>query len=576
MSNTDLNTILSSIKSKIFLSEIIGKDVQLTKKGREFTGNCPFHLEKTGSFFVNDEKGKYYCFGCGAHGDIVSYVMESKGHNFRQALEFLALEAGVKLPEKETFQKKDNTVQKIMEKCVDFFQKQLKSTPKVGEYCQKRGLDQQTLENFKIGYCPRNISEFFQNLISSGFKFLDIMKTSVFRDKIRSNFSDRLIFPVFDVNNNVIAFGGRSMLKEAQPKYINSAESVLFQKKDVLYGYNLASKNISKKNSSYVVVEGYMDVAIMHKFGFHTTVATMGTSFSSDHLLKLWRYCDEPIICFDGDQAGRKAMIRAAYIALEYISPGKTLRFCKIPKDHDPDSYLTENSQESMEKLLKNSVYLIDFLWDCYLLEHDLIETKTPEHTASWKKEIFKNLSVIKNQELQKMYTSEIKDRIYHLFRERRKSKFSKSEKLSSFYEADFEVNKKNNALLRESILLYTVFRYREIIPEVSEKLSCVAFSDQQMRELCDCLLCEKEIEGKFDQIIKSMSAMADRYCDFHSSESMEEMVCFWTDVFHHHVFKNAYNDDLKTAKKDLKKELNENAWERLKALKIGSFHKKK
>lgn len=576
MSAIDLNTILNNIKAKIFLSEIIGRDVHLIKKGREFVGNCPFHLEKTGSFFVNDEKGKYYCFGCGAHGDMVSYVMDSKGYSFKQAIEFLARETGIKLPEDKILVVKDNNTQKIMEKCVNFFQEQLRSNEGVIKYCNNRGLNLETLEKFKIGYCPKDTSDFFQKLLKSGFQYTDIRKTGIFKDQTRSKFSARLIFPVFNINNQTIAFGARSMIEEEQPKYINSSESPVFQKKETLYGYNIASKNVSKKGRPYIVVEGYMDTVIMHQFGFNTTVASMGTAFSSEHLLRLWKYCNEPIICFDGDQAGIKAMVRAANVALEYISPGKTLKFCQLPDNHDPDSFLNANPADSMDKLLNNSLYLIDFLWEYHISEFDYIENKTPEHIASWKKNIIDNLSIIKNPELLKMYTQEIKDRIYVFIKRERSKKFVKSDRKTLISQNEFPVNKKNNALLREAILLYTVVRYRDVLLEVSDRLSYITFSDQQMNELRDCLLCETEIDDKFTKTLENLSKLAGRYCDFGDSESVEEMVCFWNDIFNNHVFKDAYNNDLKTAKKDLKDDLNESAWERLKALKIASFNKKK
>ncbi len=581
MSTINLNIILDNIKSKIFLSEIIGRDIHLTKKGREFVGNCPFHLEKTGSFFVNDEKGKYYCFGCGAHGDIVSYVMESKGYNFKQSIKFLAGETNTKLPEDKILVTKNNNIQKIMEECVNFFQEQLQSNEKVIKYCENRGINTETLERFKIGHCPKNIRDFFQKLLKSGFKYSDIIKTGVFKNQDYSKFSERLIFPVFDINNQAIAFGARSIIKEEQPKYINSSESPSFQKKETLYGYNIASKNISKKGKPYIVVEGYTDTIIMHQFGFNTTAASMGTAFSSNHLLKLWKHCDEPIICFDGDQAGIRAMKKVANIALEYISPGKTLKFCQIPDNHDPDSFLNANSANSMKKLLENSLYLIDFLWQYHTLEFNCIENKAPEHIASWKKNIIDNLSIIKNRELLKMYIQEIKDRIYIFIKKERAKKFLKLGTTALLgtspvsFQSEFFINKENKALIREAILLYTAVGCEDALWKVSEKLSYITFSSQQMNELRDCLLCEMEIKEKFSEAIDKISNLTELCCNFRNLKSTKEIVCFWNDVFENHIFKSAYNNDIKTAKKDSKDDLNEGNWKRLKALKIASFNKK-
>lgn len=571
MNNTDLNIILDNIKAKIILSEIIGRDIHLTKKGREFVGNCPFHLEKTGSFFVNDEKGKYYCFGCGAHGDIISYIMESKGYGFGQALEFLANEAGVRLPARKVLGQRDNSIQKIMEECMSFFQTQLELTSQAKEYCVKRGLDQKIIDDFKIGYCPQNSAHLFQSLVRKGFKITDIKKTGVFQDNNTSKFKGRLIFPVLNSNNRVIAFGGRTMHPDEQPKYLNSSESVMFHKKETLYGYNIASKNVSNKGAPYIVVEGYVDVLMMHRFGFNTTVATMGTAFSSEHLLRLWKYCNEPIICFDGDQAGMKAMVRAAYVALEYISPGKTLKFCQLPDGADPDSYLNENSRESMNILIENSVYLIDFLWNSYAADYNSLEHRIPEHIAAWQTNIFEKLSVIKNPELLKMYKDVFKDRIKSFKRGNRiegnNSVFSKN---SIF------VNEKHSALLKEAILLYIIVKYKFVLDRVAEKLSHITFSTREMNELKDCLLCETEIDDELNQEINRLAKIADYYCNFDNDEAEEKIVNFWNNIFDNYVLKDAYSNDIKKAKEDLQKDFNKNIWERFKALKIDSFLKKR
>jgi DNA primase len=541
MKTTDLNVILNNIKSKISLSETIGRDVKLVRKGREFVGNCPFHSEKTGSFFVNDEKGKYYCFGCGAHGDVFTYVMQSKGLTFRQALEQLAHNSGVKLPAySATARQNDDRYKNIMDECAKFFTKHLLMEKEVLEYCDKRGLNQEIIKQFRIGFCPKNISSLAEKIGVPAIKKTGITK-----------FINRLIFPIIDPRGAIIAFGARTLQKDMQPKYINSQESETFQKRETLYGYNIACKNVSS-NNPYIVVEGYMDAIMMHKFGFNTAVASMGTAFSSEHLLKLWRYCSEPIICFDGDEAGYNAMQRAAHLALEYIQPGKTLRFCKIPNDLDPDSYVREKSAESMNALLKNSIYLVDFLWELFVSAYNLIDRKTPEHIAHWKKETLEKLSVINNTELRDLYISDIKNRMWLLI---------KGKKTYTKITGSLSVNRANNSLLREAILLYTIVKFKDILCEVYEQLSRIVFSNSFFSNVKDCLLNGTKLD---ENDVDKLKQIAGQYCTF----KQEDALNFWSDVFENHVSKQEYSRDLELTKEDLKAEFKSDAWERLKALK--------
>jgi DNA primase len=381
--------------------------------------------------------------------------------------------------------------------------------------------------------------------------------------KTISKFRDRLIFPIFDDGGHTIAFGGRSLSEDAPPKYINSNESEVFKKKEVLYGYHLASKNVSSNRKPYIVVEGYMDVITMHKHGFDTTVASMGTAFSSENLAKLWKYYSEPIICFDGDEAGGKAMLKVANLALEHILPGKSLRFCKLPQNSDPDSYIRDNSKREMELLLSKSIYMIDFCWDHFLDLYYQIETKIPEYIARWKQNVLAKLDIINNTELKNMYMREIKDRMY---------KFLKKNNFPNTSVQDnnqYSVNKKNSSLIREAILLYTILENESIFPYVSEKLSSISFSTQSFSAICDSLL---QNDGDQSTIDRRSVAFAAKFCNF-SSATTENILAFWNSVFYQHVCKVKCDDDIKSAKADfLRENTNKGLWERLKALKLDSL----
>ena len=577
MRATDLNTALSRIKEKIPISQVIGKDIVLKKKGREFSGNCPFHNEKTASFFVNDDKGTFYCFGCGASGDVVEYLIKKRGISFQQAIENLASIAGIKLPEAEVFTAKDNTEQKVLQKAIEFYKKCLNENETAKNYCNNRGLNKETIESFGLGYSPLNGSELFKYLKSCGFSENDLISSGLFikRDSgITNRFKSRIMFPVLDQKGWPIAFGGRSLQKDALPKYLNSSESEIFQKKEVLYGYNLASKNASEKDQ-IIVVEGYMDVVMMHQYGFKTTVASMGTAFSSDQLMKVWKYSKQPIICFDGDKAGYNAMVKLAQMAIKYISHERMLKFCLIPNDLDPDSFLKSNNFGAMQKLIDEAFYLIDFMWYHFEKIFDEISVKTPEHIAKWKKDVLNFTEEIADSDIKNLYKSELKDRIYsHI----RKSKKQNSKTSHSKYQI-FAIDKRDKILLREAVLLYTMIVRPSVIPAVIEKLSLVDFAEKKFETLRNSILeCYdiKDEKANLDRsVIADLESLAGNYCQF-DGVTHEEVLSFWNDIYDINFDRKAQRNDILLAKEECTNECNSDSWERLKALKIYDILNKK
>ena len=579
MSVTELNLLLSRIKSEISLSDVIGKDLRLTKKGKEYVGNCPFHSEKTASFFVNNEKCTYYCFGCGARGDIVEYIMKTKGITFPQAVEYLANLAGISIPKNSKYEKTDNTTQKILEACLEFFVKNLEKNSAAKKYCEQRGIDESIAKVFQIGYCDNNFLKLAVYLKDLGFNKADILKSGIFSvssdGQTFLKFGDRIIFPVFDKKGWPVGFGGRTLLKDKHPKYLNSSESDIFKKREILYAYNIASKNVSS-SSPFIITEGYMDVVIMHKYGFTTTVASMGTSFTHEHLKKIWKYCDEPIVCFDSDDAGYNAMIRLAFLALENVCSEKTVKFCTLPQNHDPDSYLHENGSEEMKNLLNKSEYLVDFLWNYFTDQFFSIKSVTPEHIAKWKKNIQEHLASITDTELKKLYKSDINERIYNLLQQNKRG-----QKNHSFARnMALNVNKENKSLLREAVLLYTVLRRPSIVSYVAEKLSGFKFSKERWNEMCDFVIGnmydispikQEEFRCETDEIIK----IASNFCKIDELND-NDVLEFWEDVFSNHVLKKSGIKDFKGAKDECKNNLDQSTWTRLKALKMELLTNKK
>lgn len=580
MSGSELNNILGRIKEKVLLSQIVRQDLPLQKKGREYVGNCPFHNEKTGSFFVNDDKGTFHCFGCGASGDVFEYVMKKRGVQFIQAVESIAEIAGIKLPEKKEFSSDlYENQRKILQKAAEYFKGNLPKNQIAMEYCKSREIDSEIIEKFSIGYAPINGDEFLSILKKNEFSESDIIASGLYikkeNGKLNPRFRDRIMFPVFDKKGWPIAFGGRGIQKDAIPKYLNSPETDIFQKRETLYGYNISSKNVSDSNQ-FIVVEGYMDVVTMHIFGFNTAIASMGTAFSAEHIAKIWRYSNEPVICFDGDSAGYNAMVKSSILALNYLQPGKSLKFCLLPIDSDPDSFLKEKGKIEMQKLLDNSLDLIDFLWKHFEDQLTEIDKKTPEKIAMWKKNIYEIIGNIQNTDIKNLYKTEINDRIFKIL----KKSPNNNRQLKIISDMSFSIDKKEKMLLREAILLYILIMRPSIISFVVEELSLVEFTDKNFEKIRNFIAeYEDNLAGLENTELKNsmdlIKIIGSKNCNIDAMDE-ECVLDFWHNIFEFGFSKISQKKDFMMAKKECNNELSSSTWERMKALKIDSLFKKK
>jgi DNA primase len=596
MSRTDLNIVIESIKSKLQLSKVVGMDVALKRKGREFVGQCPFHLEKTGSFFVNDEKGTFYCFGCGASGDLIEYVKKKERIQFHQAIEKLAAMAGVKLPEKVEYHQGFDQQKKLLQKAMEFFKNNLMKNKVALKYCEDRTIDPELIDKFSIGYADDDGNSLLSYIRQGGFSDEDIADSGLFIWKGKScipRFKNRLMFPVFNRDGWPIAFGGRGISGVSRPKYLNSPETALFQKRETLYGYNVASRNASE-NKQLIIVEGYIDVVTMHKFGFDTTIGSMGTALSSEHIAKIWKYSDEPIICFDGDEAGETAMIRALHTAMHYLRPGKSVRFCILPRKSDPDSLLRNNrllsksSQQKndygefgkksngikeMEDLLSRSLSCIDFFWTYCLQQLECFRYKTPENIAQWKKDINTFIEDIQDLEIRKLYNAEIKDRLYIFNQQnKRNNNAYKSINLRAIV-----IDKHEKILLKEALLLYIIIMRPSIVSFVAEELATVELSDLGFEEIRGVLLSLTETEVPdftgLEEVVVNIKSMCCNHCNFNIMND-EEALSFWRSIFRHGFVGASQKRDLIAVKEECTQTLSSEKWERLKALKIDSLYK--
>jgi DNA primase len=346
--------------------EVIGKRIQLKKAGREFKACCPFHDEKTPSFTVSPGKGFYHCFGCGAHGTAIGFLMEYEHMSFVEAIESLASIMGVEVPRSESDRpaRRYDELFSLMANVEQHWQGRLRDNPVAVEYLKQRGIDGATAKRFGIGFAPDGWSNVLDKFGKSPEATERLLATGLIirkdNGKHYDRFRERIMFPIRDPRGRTIGFGGRA-LGDGEPKYLNSPETVLFHKGRELYGLYEARQAL-RQIDRLVVVEGYMDVVALARHGVDFSVATLGTATTTDHLNVLFRLTDNVYFCFDGDRAGKAAAWRALENALPQVREGRQIRFVFLPEGHDPDSYVNELGSDAFVTALDNGVALSDFL----------------------------------------------------------------------------------------------------------------------------------------------------------------------------------------------------------------------
>ena len=352
---------------RVDIVDVIERYVPLKKGGANYLACCPFHTEKTPSFTVSPAKQFYHCFGCGAHGNAISFLIEYQGLGYIEAVKDLAESVGMKMPEFEPRVKKTESgpdLYAIMERACDYYREQLKNAPRAIEYLKGRGLTGKIAARFGIGYAPdgwQNLESVFPDYGDKALKEAGLVVDGE-GGRRYDRFRDRIIFPILDQRGSVIAFGGR-VLGEGEPKYLNSPETPLFEKGRELYGLAQARSAIRAAGRA-IVVEGYMDVMALAQHGIESAVATLGTATSASHVQKLLRQTDEVVFCFDGDAAGRKAAWHALEVSLPNLADNKAMRFLFLPTEHDPDSFVREKGKEAFEKKLETARPLSEFFLD--------------------------------------------------------------------------------------------------------------------------------------------------------------------------------------------------------------------
>jgi len=357
---------IDDLVARADIVEVIGRRVQIKKAGREFKACCPFHDEKTPSFTVSPTKGFYHCFGCGAHGTALGFLMEFDHMSFVEAVESLASSMGVEVPRDESDRpaRRYDELFDLMSRVERFWQQGLRDNPAAVDYLKHRGIDGSTAKRFGLGYAADAWSTVLDKFGTSQEAIDRLLAAGLVIRKDNGShydrFRGRVMFPIRDVRGRCIAFGGRAM-GDGEPKYLNSPETVLFHKGRELYGMYEARQAL-RQIDRFVVVEGYMDVVALARHGIDFSVATLGTATTADHLNRLFRLTENVDFCFDGDRAGRQAAWRALETALPHIREGRQVRFVFLPEGHDPDSYVNEHGADAFVGALDNGVALSDHL----------------------------------------------------------------------------------------------------------------------------------------------------------------------------------------------------------------------
>jgi DNA primase len=406
---------LDELRSRISLSGLVGRRVKLVRRGREYAGLCPFHHEKTPSFYVVEEKSFFHCFGCGAHGDAIGFVMRADNLDFIAAVEKLAGEAGLAVPqatpqERERAQRQ-KTLFEALEAAAAFYEARLwgSAGAPARDYLRERGLDPETIRRFRLGWASDD-RQALRRSLAADFPEVLLTEAGLLRQPEHGEpfdyFRGRVMFPIGDRAGRIIAFGGR-VLGEAEPKYLNSPEHPLFEKGRVLYGWSSA-RAAKTDGPDAIVTEGYMDVIALHRADFPTAVAPLGTALTEFQLHELWRLGPDPILCFDGDTAGQSAAIRILRRALPLLRPGHSLRFATLPSGQDPDSLLRTGGRAAFEAVLGTARSLADTLWE---FEVGAKPRDTPERLADVRSRLLAHAQSISDRMVRFEYETLFKSR---------------------------------------------------------------------------------------------------------------------------------------------------------------------
>jgi len=480
---------LDELRSRISLSGLIARRVKLVRRGREFAGLCPFHHEKTPSFYVVEDKSFFHCFGCGAHGDAIGFAMRADNLDFIEAVEKLAGEAGLAVPQATPQERerarRQKTLLEATEAAAAFYEERLwaPTGARAREYLQTRGLDPETIRRFRLGWAPDD-RQALRRALTPEFPDALLIEAGLLRRPAEGEASDyfrnRLMFPIGDRAGRVIAFGGR-VLGDGQPKYLNSPDSALFEKGRVLYGWSAARATVIREKEDgpgAIVTEGYMDVIALHQAGFATAVAPLGTALTEFQLHELWRLTAEPILCFDGDAAGQRAAARAMRRALPLLRPGQSLRFAGLPAGEDPDSVIRQAGRGTFDQILAGARPLSTVLWES---EFGAGRLDTPERRAALERRLMEHIGLIADRTVQAEYRRFLRDRLFDLGRPARPGARHLPRLRPSFVRDGPEPPPRSGGRIQRENLFRMLLHFPYLIDQVAEELAALEIPESDL-----------------------------------------------------------------------------------------------
>ena len=580
---------LNEIKDKISVSQVVEKTVQLKKRGKEFIGLSPFTKERTPSFTVNDEKQFYHCFSTNKHGDIFTFLVEVGGLSFPEAVEKLADEAGVKLrtfsPEEEERINKSKKIYEALEMSKSFFSSQIFDDDNLLalKYLRNRDLNNEIINSYEIGYAPQG-NKLEKFLLSKGISH-EIMtlagmtiKDENKKDNFYDRFRNRIIFPIRDVRNRVVGFGGRVINNNDQPKYLNSPETPVFHKGSLLYNFSKIRPNL-KDNDNLIVVEGYMDVVSLASKGFHNAVAPLGTAITETQLNILWKETNSPIICFDGDKAGKQASFRATEIALKLLKPNKTLRFINLPNNLDPDDYIKNYGIESFNKFVNKASPLTSIIWDLCLQDSNI---NTPEGRAGFETLLRSKLNLISDKSIKKHYGLLFKDMLDQFFytkkTERKISKPGYYEKNSGKFKNSLKI--KNSVLASggqlpsdlEALVISGILIFPELIKKNFEIIESFYIENLRLGDIRDNVLdfvkkdyseldidlLKEFVQREHKTFFEKDLRFANIFWQKKDENNFDQISKIWLEILKDDQHIKSLNNDIETSKDEIKNEEDE------------------
>jgi DNA primase len=505
---------LDELRNRLSLSDIIGSRVKLTRAGREFKACCPFHKEKSPSFTVNDDKQFYHCFGCGAHGGVIDFVMQHDNMSFPEAVELLAGQAGMQMPKQSPAEVKRAQEAKglfeLMDDTTAFFIDTLHS-PQYAEaqrYLDERGISAELAAAFRIGFAPADRQALRTHLKGKGYTDKQMIDAGVLRASTKGGepyafFRDRVMFPVTDRRGRVVAYGGRILPEHIRPidptssykpaKYMNSGDTELFFKGQMLYGESQA-RQAALDGQAVIVTEGYLDVMACYDAGFRGAVAPMGTALTEDQIVNLWKmipdYPKIPILCFDGDNAGRRAAARAAERILPLLKPDQSARFAFLPDGQDPDSLIRAQGAKAFQAVLDSAIPLVEFIWTHHSAGRPL---DTPEARAGLASTLENEALRIADNQVQQYYQRAFKDKLYKAFSPWVNRKYKNNNRRGnapSLGSATASISLRKPAFdgvrLQQRILLATLLNHPEIFDVVEDDVMKINTGDMRLNSLKD------------------------------------------------------------------------------------------